>query len=94
MGVAPARKAPDSSLHLTPEIERAAGRTWESEEGPVPQGFQLADVGAGSYNAVVSILAAVVHRDRTGEGQYIDVSMTDAAFTLNTLNGGGYLVGR
>ena len=35
-----------------------------------------------------------MHRDKTGEGQAIDVSMTDAAFTLNTLNGAGYLVGR
>jgi alpha-methylacyl-CoA racemase len=55
------------------------------DHGPVPQGFQLADVGAGSYNAVVSILAAVIHRERTGEGQHIDISMTDGAIGYATL---------
>ena len=54
-------------------------------QGPGPQGFQLADVGAGSYNAVVSILAALIHRDRTGEGQVLDVSMTDGALAWGTL---------
>jgi len=47
--------------------------------GPVPGGIQIADVGCGSYNSVVSILSAYIHRLRTEEGQYIDVSMTDGA---------------
>ena len=62
------------------------------EHGPVPQGFQLADLGCGSYNAVVSILAAVVHRDRVGEGQYLDVSMTDGALAYMTMATTQYLV--
>ncbi|MFA5321730.1 MAG: CaiB/BaiF CoA-transferase family protein [Smithella sp.] len=41
----------------------------------------LADL-AGSMFAAVSILAAVVHREKTGSGQYIDVSMTAAVFSL------------
>ncbi len=65
-----------------------------AEQGPVPQGFQLADVGAGSYNAVVSILAAVINRDRTGEGQYLDVSMTDGAIGWGTFAATKYLVGQ
>ncbi|MEW6442342.1 MAG: CaiB/BaiF CoA-transferase family protein [bacterium] len=62
-------------------------------QGPVPQGFQLADVGAGSYNTVVSILAALLSRDRTGQGQYIDVSMTDGAIGWATFMATHLLVG-
>lgn len=41
----------------------------------------LADL-AGSMFATVSILAAIRHRDKTGVGQYIDVSMTASVFSL------------
>jgi len=64
-----------------------------ASQGPVPQGFLLADVGAGSYNAVVSILAALIHRDRSGEGQYLDVSMTDGSIAWTTFMATRYLVG-
>jgi crotonobetainyl-CoA:carnitine CoA-transferase CaiB-like acyl-CoA transferase len=50
------------------------------KHGPNVMGIQLADVGGGSYNTVVGILAAVVNRMATGKGQYIDVSMTDCLF--------------
>jgi len=60
--------------------------------GPIPAGFQIADVAGGSLHAVVGILAAVVERQRTGSGQAIDVSMTDAAFALNAITGAGGLV--
>lgn len=53
--------------------------------GPAPINVQVADVAGGSYHAVMAILAAVVHRQQTGEGQYIDVSMTDAAFSMHAL---------
>jgi len=33
----------------------------------------------------MGILAAVIHRQQTGEGQYIDISMTDAAFSMHAL---------
>lgn len=61
--------------------------------GPVPAGFQIADIAGGSLHAVAGILAAVVHRQQTGEGQVIDVSMTDAAFALNAMSGAGCLGG-
>ena len=70
-----------------------ASYTGSEASGPVPAGLQIADVAGGSLHAALGILAAVVHRDTTGEGQAIDVSMTDAAFTLNTLSGAAYLVG-
>ncbi|MEZ5481869.1 MAG: CaiB/BaiF CoA-transferase family protein [Porticoccaceae bacterium] len=60
-------------------------------EPPVPQGIQIADIAGGSMHAVAGILAAVSHREQTGNGQHIDVSMTDAAFALNALAAPGLL---
>ncbi|MGE5703345.1 MAG: CaiB/BaiF CoA transferase family protein [Clostridia bacterium] len=62
-------------------------------ERPVPQGVQIADLAGGSLHTVIGILAALLHREKTGEGQYIDVSMTDATFALNAMAGPGYLAG-
>lgn len=53
--------------------------------GPQPMAVQVADVAGGSAHAVIALLAAIVHRQQTGEGQYIDISMTDAAFSLQAL---------
>ena len=44
---------------------------------PVLQGAQVADIGAGSLNAVIGILIALIAREKTFKGQYIDISMTD-----------------
>ena len=44
-------------------------------------GIPLADL-AGSMFAAVSILTALIHRGKTGAGQYIDVSMTASVFSL------------
>jgi alpha-methylacyl-CoA racemase len=61
------------------------------EQSPPPLGIQVADVAGGSHHAVMGILAAVIHRQGSGEGQYIDISMTDAAFAMNGMSGSGYL---
>ena len=63
------------------------------KSGPPPMGIQIADVAGGSHHAVMGILAAVVHRQQTGEGQYIDISMTDAAFAMNGMAGAAALAG-
>lgn len=62
-------------------------------QAPPLLGVQLADVAGGSHHAVMGILAAVVSRQQTGKGQYVDVSMTDAAFAMNGMSGAGYLAG-
>lgn len=60
--------------------------------GPPLMGIQIADVAAGSNNAVIGILAAVVHRQKTGEGQHVDVSMTDGVIAFAALAGAAFLV--
>jgi alpha-methylacyl-CoA racemase len=42
----------------------------------------VADIGGGSYPAVINILLALRRRDATGEGCFIDVAMTDNLFTF------------
>lgn len=56
----------------------------EPDRKPVIPPVQIADIGGG-LNAAIGILVALFHRRRTGEGQYIDVSLTDAAVGFMTL---------
>jgi crotonobetainyl-CoA:carnitine CoA-transferase CaiB-like acyl-CoA transferase len=53
--------------------------------GPAPMAVQVADIAGGSCHAVIGLLAAVIHRQATGIGQHVDISMTDAAFSLHAL---------
>jgi len=57
--------------------------------GPVLSGTQIADIAGGSHHAVMGVLAAVIQRGSSGQGQHIDISMTDAAFALNGIFGAG-----
>ncbi len=68
-----------------------ASYTGRRDTGPLPLGVQVADVGGGSLYAVVGLLAAVIARQQSGVGQYLDVSMTDCSFSLNAMAGAGYL---
>lgn len=52
------------------------------DSGPTVPGVQLADIAGGSYMSVVGTLSALYARERTGEGQHVDVSMTDAVMPL------------
>jgi alpha-methylacyl-CoA racemase len=63
------------------------------ESGPMLMGMQIADVASGSNHAVIGILAAAIHRYNTGEGQNIDISMTDGAIAFNAMVGASFLVG-
>ncbi|MGN7398009.1 CaiB/BaiF CoA transferase family protein [Peribacillus frigoritolerans] len=74
-------------------LSGAASYSSRENQAPIPAGIQVADLAGGSMPAIIGILAAVYHRDQTGEGQHIDISITDSAFALNALYGSGYLVG-
>lgn len=49
--------------------------------GPQKVGVALTDVGTGLY-AVIGALAALVHRERTGEGQHIDLALLDVQVAM------------
>jgi crotonobetainyl-CoA:carnitine CoA-transferase CaiB-like acyl-CoA transferase len=49
----------------------------EADRPPSIPGIQIADIAAGGMNAAIGILLALFHREKTGKGQYIDISMTD-----------------
>jgi crotonobetainyl-CoA:carnitine CoA-transferase CaiB-like acyl-CoA transferase len=61
--------------------------------GPMKVGIPISDLVTGLY-ATISILAAVHHRDVTGQGQHIDCALLDTQVSLlanqasNYLNGG------
>lgn len=74
-------------------ISGVASHCGRADGGPPPMGIQIADVAGGSHHAVMGILSAVIHRQQTGEGQFIDISMTDAAFALNAMAGAAALAG-
>ena len=52
-----------------------------ADMNPSTPGAQAADV-AGSYVAVMSILAVLLQRERSGRGDYLDVSLAEAAMPL------------
>lgn len=67
--------------------------TGRADSGPLPLGVQVADIGGGSFGAVSGILSAVIHRQQTGRGQLVDISMFDGAIAWNTLAASHTLVG-
>ena len=50
--------------------------TGTKDSGPLGAGTVISDLTTGLYTAY-AILAAVLQREKTGKGQYIDISMTD-----------------
>ena len=48
---------------------------------PVIPSTQIADIGGGAFPAVIGILLALFDRNRSGEGQYIDISMLDGVIS-------------
>ena len=44
---------------------------------PSVPNFQIADLAGGALSAAMGILAALVDAERSGNGRYVDVSMTD-----------------
>ncbi|MGI9095525.1 MAG: CaiB/BaiF CoA transferase family protein [Thermoleophilaceae bacterium] len=57
------------------------GLTGEADGPPVQAAGQIADLGGGALMAAFGILAALRERDRSGQGQFVDVSMADGALS-------------
>ncbi len=66
----------------------------DGEEGAGPQkvGVALTDILTGLY-ATVGVLAALAHRDRTGEGQHIDLALLDVQIACLANQTANYLIG-
>ena len=67
------------------------GLTGEHDGPPVQSAGQIADLGGGGLMAAFGILAALRERDRSGEGQLVDVSMADGALSWLTMVAAQYL---
>lgn len=66
--------------------------TGEADGPPLRAGVAMADLSTGMY-ATVSILAALRHAERTGEGQQIDVSLLDTQIAMLANQSMNWLVG-
>ena len=67
------------------------GLTGDADGPPVQSAGQIADLGGGALMAAFGILAALRERDRSGEGQLVDVSMSDGALSWLAMVAGQYL---
>lgn len=63
-------------------------RDGEAGDGPMRVGVPIADLTAGLY-AAIATLSALFHRQQTGAGQHVDVSLFDSQLSamLNTFSG-------
>ena len=62
-------------------LSGAMSATGTEESGPLRAGYPISDTVAG-LNAAYAIAAALVQRERSGEGQFIDVSMLDSTLSI------------
>jgi alpha-methylacyl-CoA racemase len=62
-------------------------------ETPAPPAGQIADIGGGALMAAFGILAALRERDRSGEGQLVDVSMADGALSWLAMTAARHFAG-
>jgi crotonobetainyl-CoA:carnitine CoA-transferase CaiB-like acyl-CoA transferase len=65
--------------------------TGEADGPPLKVGVAMADLATGNF-AAISILAALRHAERTGEGQQIDISLLDTQIAMMANQASSYLV--
>jgi crotonobetainyl-CoA:carnitine CoA-transferase CaiB-like acyl-CoA transferase len=66
--------------------------TGEPDGQPMKAGVAFADIFTGLH-AVIGITAALFHRERTGEGQYLDLALLDSQVAVLANQASNYLVG-
>jgi crotonobetainyl-CoA:carnitine CoA-transferase CaiB-like acyl-CoA transferase len=67
------------------------GLTGHADGPPVQSAGQIADLGGGGLMAAFGVMAALRERERSGEGQLVDVSMTDGSLAWLAMVAGQYL---
>jgi crotonobetainyl-CoA:carnitine CoA-transferase CaiB-like acyl-CoA transferase len=68
-----------------PIVQAMSGLTFSSglpDLPPAGWGYSFMD-HTGAYYMAIAILLALIHRQRTGEGQWVDLACTDTALTLH-----------
>ncbi|MGE0385980.1 MAG: CaiB/BaiF CoA transferase family protein [Gammaproteobacteria bacterium] len=68
-----------------PIVQAVSGLTFSSglpDREPAGWGYSYMD-HTGAYYMCMAILLALLHRQRTGKGQWVDLACADAALTLN-----------
>lgn len=63
--------------------------TGEPGKPPVKAGFSIADIGTGMW-AVIGIQNALLAREKTGQGQWVDASLVDTMISWQTYLAGNY----
>ena len=71
--------------------------TGESDDlpggGPQKAGVAICDLMTGMYSTI-AVMAALTHRDRTGEGQYIDMALLDVQVAMLANMGSNFLTSK
>lgn len=62
------------------------GMSGSAGSPPTIMPVQVADIGGGALMAAVGILAALMARDHTGKGQFVDISMMDGSVLWNVFH--------
>ena len=87
-----ARPAYDSVLQAMCGLMSTCGQPdGEPGAGPMRSAVPIADIFTGLY-AAIAVLAAVMHKQQTGDGQYIDTAMLDVTTAINGHLALGYLM--
>jgi alpha-methylacyl-CoA racemase len=66
------------------------GLTGQADGPPIQSAGQIADLGGGAMMAAFGVMAALHERQRSGEGQLVDVSMTDGSLAWLAMVAGRY----
>ncbi|MGQ9572120.1 MAG: CaiB/BaiF CoA transferase family protein [Dehalococcoidia bacterium] len=90
------RKGPDVELGSFDVLAQARGGVMilngEPDRPPLPVPVPIVDQ-TGAFLAALGIVVALLHRERTGEGQEVDVSLLGSQLTLQSFNIANYLFG-
>ncbi len=90
-GAGAGRKIPGYDL-MVQAISGLMSLTGDPDGPPYRAGIAVIDVLAGNH-AVIGILAALRHRDATGEGQHVEVNLLSSALTGLVNHSSAYVAG-
>jgi crotonobetainyl-CoA:carnitine CoA-transferase CaiB-like acyl-CoA transferase len=71
--------------HVSAAIAGVIDITGYADRAPVFTTMGMGDIGTGVHT-LSAVLAALLYRERTGKGQYLDISLVDCYFHYHDLN--------